>query len=182
LLLHGLRRGGCPHHHVDVVATIQWLMVPLVHRPRQHGAAHTHFIFLVGVTSGVLVLLPTTGFYVLEGTWTYLDAPVSRIGGGGWIPPRIPPAPKLEVLEGLRLSYLLLGLMGILLLAQTFHQLAELHGGISAPDEATELLEGTRDREKPAGGAKVWGEIHQRVAAHAGTHSAPHTLPPPLQW
>uniref|UniRef100_A0A663FII7 Potassium channel domain-containing protein n=1 Tax=Aquila chrysaetos chrysaetos TaxID=223781 RepID=A0A663FII7_AQUCH len=164
---------------LTLTATVRRLTVPLVHCPRlylqvrwsysQHGAARTHFVFLVGVTSGVLVLLPAARFYVLEGTWTYLDAvyfciiSLCTIGLGDLMPAEQPGQLLRQLYQVAVAVYLLLGLTGVLLLAQTFHQLAELHGitsvagGISAPDEATELLEGMRDGEKPAGGGQGGG-------------------------
>uniref|UniRef100_A0A8C0HMU3 Uncharacterized protein n=1 Tax=Buteo japonicus TaxID=224669 RepID=A0A8C0HMU3_9AVES len=160
---------------LTLMATVQRLMVPLVHRPRLylqarwgyswHGAARTHFIFLVGVTSGVLVLLPTTGFYVLEGTWTYLDAQ--------------PGQPLRQLYQVAVAAYLLLGLTGVLLLAQTFHRLAELHGitGIvgfltSWPTTASVSAAGVDGR--PAVGTDLPSvgrapRHHQRCRQHLGT-------------
>ncbi|XP_074876453.1 potassium channel subfamily K member 6-like [Buteo buteo] len=170
---------GVPITMLTLTAAVRRLTVPLVHRPRlylqaqwgysRRGAAHIHFVFLVGVTSGVLVLLPAAVFYVLEGTWTYLDAvyfcviSLCTIGLGDLVPAEQPGQPLRQLYQVAVAAYLLLGLTGVLLLAQTFHRLAELHGitgiagGISAPDEAAELLEGTRDEEKPARGGRGGG-------------------------
>ncbi|XP_074023146.1 potassium channel subfamily K member 6-like, partial [Numenius arquata] len=172
---------GVPITMLMLTATVRRLTGPLVNRPRLYlqvrwgysrcGAARAHFIFLVGVTLGVLVLLPAAGFYVLEGTWTYLDAvyfcviSLCTIGLGDLVPAEQPGQPLRQLYQVAVAVYLLLGLTGVLLLAQTFHRLAELHGvtgGIFSPDEGAEegagLLEGMRDGEKPARGGASTGD------------------------
>ncbi|XP_014817239.1 PREDICTED: potassium channel subfamily K member 6-like [Calidris pugnax] len=172
---------GVPITMLMLTATVRRLTGPLVNRPRLYlqaqwgysrcGAARVHFVFLVGVTLGVLVLLPAAGFYVLEGSWTYLDAvyfcviSLCTIGLGDLVPAEQPGQPLRQLYQVALAVYLLLGLTGVLLLAQTFHRLAELHGvtgGIFSADEGAEesagLLEGMKDGEKPArGGASVNG-------------------------
>uniref|UniRef100_A0A8B9RW20 Potassium channel domain-containing protein n=1 Tax=Accipiter nisus TaxID=211598 RepID=A0A8B9RW20_9AVES len=169
---------------LTLTAAVRRLTVPLVHRPRlylqarwgysRRGAAHIHFIFLVGVTSAVLVLLPAAGFYILEGTWTYLDAvyfciiSLCTIGLGDLVPAEQPGQPLRQLYQVAVAAYLLLGLTGVLLLAQTFHRLAELHGitgvagGISAPDEAADSWPGKHQHHmglSPMGSQHTWGGV-----------------------
>ncbi|XP_075594716.1 potassium channel subfamily K member 6-like [Balearica regulorum gibbericeps] len=166
---------GVPITMLTLTAAVHRLTGPLVDRPRlylqtrwgysRREAARTHFVILVGVTLGVSVLLPAVGFYVLEGTWTYLDAvyfcviSLYTIGLGDLVPAEQPGQPLRQLYQVAVAAYLLLGLTGVLLLAQTFRRLAELHGvaaGILSPDGAVEedagLLEGTKGGGKPTRG------------------------------
>ena len=106
---------GVPITMLTLTHTVARLAGPLVNRPRrylqarwgysQRGAARTHFVLLLGVTLGVLVLLPATGFYLLEGTWTYLDAvyfcviSLCTIGLGDLVPAEQPAQPLRQLYQ-----------------------------------------------------------------------------------
>ncbi|XP_074990439.1 potassium channel subfamily K member 6 [Calonectris borealis] len=173
---------GVPVTMLTLTATVRRLTGPLADRPRlylrrrwgysRRGAARTHFIISVGVTTGVLVLLPAAGFYVLEGTWTYLDAvyfcviSLCTIGLGDLVPAEQPGQPLRQLYQITVAAYLLLGLVGVFFLAQSFHHLVEVHGGagdagaFSAVEESAGLLEGPRDGEKAAmGGGRGAGGV-----------------------
>ncbi|XP_064904382.1 potassium channel subfamily K member 6 isoform X2 [Columba livia] len=183
---------GVPVTMLTLTATARRLMGPLADRPRRylqvhwgftrHSAARTHFVLLVGVTMGVLVLLPAAVFHVLEDTWSYLDAvyfcviSLCTIGLGDLVPAETPGQPFRQLYQVGVAAYLLLGLTGVLLLAQTFQRLVELHGvtsvtsATSSPagdaEEGAGLLEGTRDGEKPARGHR--GSAMGDTGGHRG--------------
>lgn len=106
---------GVPVTMLTLTATARRLMGPLANRPQRylqvrwgftrHGAAHTHFVLLVGVTVGVLVLLPAAVFHVLEGTWSYLDAvyfcviSLCTIGLGDLVPAETPGQPFRQLYQ-----------------------------------------------------------------------------------
>ena len=106
---------GVPITMLMLTATVRRLTGPLADRPRlylqtrwgysRRGAARTHFVLLVGVTVGVLVLLPATAFYVLEGTWTYLDSvyfcviSLCTIGLGDLVPAERPGQPLRQLYQ-----------------------------------------------------------------------------------
>uniref|UniRef100_A0A8C3UYB6 Potassium channel domain-containing protein n=1 Tax=Catharus ustulatus TaxID=91951 RepID=A0A8C3UYB6_CATUS len=85
-------------------ATARRLAGPLAHRPRDYlqsrwgysrrGAALAHLLALLAVTAVLLVVLPATAFYLLEATWSYLDAvyfcaiSLCTVGFGDLVPAR----------------------------------------------------------------------------------------------
>ncbi|KAK2511094.1 hypothetical protein Q9966_016723 [Columba livia] len=106
---------GVPVTMLTLTATARRLMGPLADRPRRylqvhwgftrHSAARTHFVLLVGVTMGVLVLLPAAVFHVLEDTWSYLDAvyfcviSLCTIGLGDLVPAETPGQPFRQLYQ-----------------------------------------------------------------------------------
>ncbi|XP_068035397.1 LOW QUALITY PROTEIN: potassium channel subfamily K member 6-like [Anomalospiza imberbis] len=171
---------GGPGHHVPWAATARRLAGPLAQRPRgylqarwgysRRGAARAHLLGLLAVTLVVLVLLPATAFYLLEATWSYLDAvyfcviSLCTVGFGDLVPARQARQPLRQLYQVAVAVYLLLGVTGVLLLAQTFRHVAELHGvpgaapdGDADGEEGAGLLEGTRDGAKAAQGGSVSG-------------------------
>ncbi|XP_053908810.1 potassium channel subfamily K member 6 [Cuculus canorus] len=172
---------GVPVAMVVLAGAARRLAEPVVHRPRRHlrarwgfsrrGAARLHFAALVALAALLLVLLPAAAFSALEGAWTYLDAvyfcvvSLCTVGLGDLVAAEAPQQPLRQLYQVAVAAYLLLGVTAALLLAQTFHGLAELHGlpgssAASAEEEPDGLLEGTRDEEKPPrerGGAGAQG-------------------------
>ncbi|XP_053824488.1 potassium channel subfamily K member 6-like [Vidua chalybeata] len=168
---------GVPATMFLLAATARRLAGPLAQRPRgylqarwgysRRGAARAHLLGLLAVALVVLVLLPATAFYLLEATWSYLDAvyfcviSLCTVGFGDLVPARQARQPLRQLYQVAVAAYLLLGVTGVLLLAQTFRHVAELHGvpgAVPAPDgdadseEGAGLLEGTREGAKAAGG------------------------------
>ncbi|XP_041252942.1 potassium channel subfamily K member 6-like, partial [Onychostruthus taczanowskii] len=198
---------GVPATMFLLAATARRLAVPLARRPRgylqarwgysRRGAARAHLLGLLAVTLVLLVLLPATAFYLLEATWSYLDAvyfcviSLCTVGFGDLVPARQARQPLRQLYQGwdgliplgpivprhapttaprrsrpCPTAYLLLGVTGVLLLAQTLRHVAELHGvpgAAPAPDgdadgeEGAGLLEGTRDGAKEARGGRDSG-------------------------
>ncbi|XP_064295792.1 potassium channel subfamily K member 6-like [Phalacrocorax carbo] len=165
---------GVPATMLTLTAAVGRLTGPLVDRPRlylqarwgysRRGAARAHCLATAGLVLGGLVLLPAAGFYLAEGDWTYLDAvyfcviSLCTIGLGDLVPAERPGHPLRQLYQIAVAAYLLLGLVGVLLLAQAFRRLAELHGvaGVSPPaagaGEGAALLEGARDGLKAVRG------------------------------
>ncbi|XP_074786778.1 potassium channel subfamily K member 6-like [Athene noctua] len=175
---------GVPATMLALAGAARRLTGPLVERPRRYlrarwgysrrGAARAHFLALVGAVLGGLVLLPAAVFDALEETWSYLDAvyfcviSLCTVGLGDLVPARQPRQPWRQLYQLAVAAYLLVGLTGVLLLAQSCHRLARLHGlARAASDEEEEeeeeeeesagLLEGRKDGEKPARGH--WGTL-----------------------
>ncbi|XP_027562628.1 potassium channel subfamily K member 6-like, partial [Neopelma chrysocephalum] len=142
-----------------LAATARRLGNPLAERPRRYlrsrwgfsrrGAARAHLLALLGATAGGLVLLPAAAFCLLEGSWTFLDAvyfcviSLCTVGLGDLVPAEEPPPPRRPVRQLYQVAvavYLILGVTGFLLLAQTFRHVAELHGlpGAAAPDDGAD--------------------------------------------
>ncbi|TRZ10476.1 hypothetical protein HGM15179_016617, partial [Zosterops borbonicus] len=137
-----------------LATTARHLAGPLTHRPRAYlqarwgysrrGAARAHLLGLLSLTLALLVLLPAAAFYLLEPTWSYLDAiyfcviSLCTVGFGDLVPARQARQPLRQLYQVGVAVYLLLGVTGVLLLAQTFHQVAELHGvpGTATPAPA----------------------------------------------
>ncbi|XP_068854391.1 potassium channel subfamily K member 6-like [Aphelocoma coerulescens] len=169
---------GVPATMFLLAATARRLGGPLARRPRgylqarwgygRRGAARAHLLGLVAAALVLLVLLPAAAFYLVEPTWTYLDAvyfcviSLCTVGFGDLVPARQARQPLRQLYQVAVAVYLLLGVTGVLLLAQTFRHVAELHGlpgAAAAPDddgasaeEGAGLLEGTRDGTKAAPG------------------------------
>ncbi|XP_074387921.1 potassium channel subfamily K member 6-like [Zonotrichia albicollis] len=173
---------GVPATMFLLATTARHLAGPLARRPRAHlqarwgcsrrGAARAHLLGLLVVTLALLVLLPATAFYLLEATWSYLDAvyfcviSLCTVGFGDLVPARQARQPLRQLYQVAVAAYLLLGVTGALLLAQTLRHVAELHGvpgAAPAPgddadgEEGAGLLEGTRGGAKPAQGGRDSG-------------------------
>uniref|UniRef100_A0A8C3QNI2 Potassium channel domain-containing protein n=1 Tax=Cyanoderma ruficeps TaxID=181631 RepID=A0A8C3QNI2_9PASS len=147
-----------------LTATARHLAGPLAHRPRgylqarwgygRRGAARAHLLGLLTLTLVLLVLLPAATFCLLEPTWSYLDAvyfcviSLCTVGFGDLVPARQARQPLRQLYQVGVAVYLLLGVTGVLLLAQTFGHVAELHG---VPGLAPAPAPGGADGEEGAG-------------------------------
>ncbi|XP_032939761.1 potassium channel subfamily K member 6-like [Catharus ustulatus] len=165
---------GVPATMFLLSATARRLAGPLAHRPRDYlqsrwgysrrGAALAHLLALLAVTAVLLVVLPATAFYLLEATWSYLDAvyfcaiSLCTVGFGDLVPARQARQPLRQLYQVAVAAYLLLGVTGVLLLAHTFRHVAELHGvpgTAPAPEPAPASEEGAGLLEGAKGGAKA---------------------------
>ncbi|XP_038237483.1 LOW QUALITY PROTEIN: potassium channel subfamily K member 6-like [Dermochelys coriacea] len=135
---------GVPFTMLVLTATVQRLARLFVHRPLEYlqlrlGYSHqvlaqAHFLLLLLAVLVAFFLLPAAIFSALEETWSYLDAfyfcfiSLCTIGLGDYVPGE-QPGQKLRALYKVSVTvYLLLGLMAVLLVLQTFHKAADLHG------------------------------------------------------
>ncbi|XP_018418489.1 PREDICTED: potassium channel subfamily K member 6 [Nanorana parkeri] len=137
---------GVPFTMLVLSAAVQRLMATFTYRPihyfqLQKGfdrkkVTMVHFI-VISVSVGILFLfVPATIFNVIESSWSFLDAfyfcfiSLCTIGLGDYVPGE----QKYQWLRQLyKVSvkmyiYLFLGLMAMLLVLQTFHKAADLHG------------------------------------------------------
>ncbi|XP_024077324.1 potassium channel subfamily K member 6-like [Terrapene carolina triunguis] len=127
-----------------LTATVQRLARLFTHRPLEYlqlrsgyshqALARAHFLLLLLAVLVTFFLLPAAVFSTLEETWSYLDAfyfcfiSLCTIGLGDYVPGE-QPGQKLRALYKVSVTvYLLLGLMAVLLVLQTFHKAADLHG------------------------------------------------------
>ncbi|CAM4669397.1 unnamed protein product [Lepidochelys olivacea] len=135
---------GVPFTMLVLTATVQRLARLFVHRPLEYlqlrsgyshrALARAHFLLLLLAVLVAFFLLPAAIFSALEETWSYLDAfyfcfiSLCTIGLGDYVPGE-QPGQKLRALYKVSVTvYLLLGLMAVLLVLQTFHKAADLHG------------------------------------------------------
>ncbi|XP_048348842.1 potassium channel subfamily K member 6 [Sphaerodactylus townsendi] len=135
---------GVPFTMLLLTATVQHLIGTFTSGPLEYlalkwGYARQtlscgHLLLLVAVVLVTFFLVPAAVFSALEESWSYLDAfyfcfiSLCTIGLGDYVPGEQPgqrfrPLYKISVTV-----YLLLGLLVMLLLLQTFHKAAELHG------------------------------------------------------
>ncbi|XP_067412675.1 potassium channel subfamily K member 6 [Emydura macquarii macquarii] len=135
---------GVPFTMLVLTATVQRLARVFTYRPLdylqlRYGYGHqalsrAHLVVLLLAVLVVFFLLPAAIFNALEDTWSYLDAfyfcfiSLCTIGLGDYVPGE-QPGQKLRALYKVSVTvYLLLGLMAVLLVLQTFHKVADLHG------------------------------------------------------
>ncbi|KAH0631458.1 hypothetical protein JD844_005790 [Phrynosoma platyrhinos] len=135
---------GVPFTMLMLTATVQRLVATFTSGPLEYLAQRWGYnrralscghLFLLAV--GVLVaffLVPAAIFSTLEESWSFLDAfyfcfiSLCTIGLGDYVPGE-QPGQRLRPLYKVSVAvYLLLGLMAMLLLLQTFHKMADLHG------------------------------------------------------
>nr|XP_028597616.1 potassium channel subfamily K member 6 [Podarcis muralis] len=135
---------GVPFTMLVLTATAQRLLGTFTSGPLEYLAlrcGHSrralscgHLVFLALVVLVAFFLIPAAIFSALEESWSFLDAfyfcfiSLCTIGLGDYVPGE-QPGQRLRSLYKVSITvYLLLGLMAMLLLLQTFHRLAELHG------------------------------------------------------
>ncbi|KAJ7303857.1 hypothetical protein JRQ81_011365 [Phrynocephalus forsythii] len=135
---------GVPFTMLMLTATVQRLVStftsgPLDYLDRRWGYNRRalscgHLLLLSAVVLVAFFLVPAAIFSQLEESWTYLDAfyfcfiSLCTIGLGDYVPGE-QPEQRLRPLYKVSVTvYLLLGLTAMLLLLQTFHKLADLHG------------------------------------------------------
>nr|XP_056703209.1 potassium channel subfamily K member 6 [Euleptes europaea] len=135
---------GVPFTMLLLTATVQRLIGALTSGPLEYLALKWgypqrtlscgHLLLLAAVVLVAFFLVPAAIFSTLEDSWSFLDAfyfcfiSLCTIGLGDYVPGEQPgqrfrPLYKISVTV-----YLLLGLVAILLLLQTFYKAAELHG------------------------------------------------------
>lgn len=169
---------GVPFTMLVLTATVQRLARLLTHRPLAYlqlrsayshqALARAHFLLLLLAVLVAFFLLPAAVFSALEETWSYLDAfyfcfiSLCTIGLGDYVPGE-QPGQRLRALYKVSVTvYLLLGLMAVLLVLQTFHKAADLHGLtdlLLLPAEhhhdQEPILEAEATPEEPAPGTKL---------------------------
>uniref|UniRef100_A0A8C8SWE2 Potassium channel subfamily K member n=1 Tax=Pelusios castaneus TaxID=367368 RepID=A0A8C8SWE2_9SAUR len=135
---------GVPFTMLVLTATVQRLARVFTYRPLDYlqlrygyghrALAQTHLLVLLLAVLVVFFLVPAAIFSAMEETWSYLDAfyfcfiSLCTIGLGDYVPGE-QPGQKLRALYKVSVTvYLLLGLMAVLLVLQTFHKVADLHG------------------------------------------------------
>ncbi|KAM3829944.1 potassium channel subfamily K member 6 [Vipera latastei] len=135
---------GVPFTMLVLTATVQRLVCTFTSGPLEYLALHWgsdrrvlswgHLLVLMGLVLATFLLVPAAIFTSLEESWSFLDAfyfcfiSLCTIGLGDYVPGE-QPRQRLRPLYKVSVTvYLLLGLMAMLLVLQTFHKLADLHG------------------------------------------------------
>lgn len=169
---------GVPFTMLVLTATVQRLARLFTHRPLEYlrlrcsyssqAQVQVHFLLLLLAVLVAFFLLPAAVFNALEETWSYLDAfyfcfiSLCTIGLGDYVPGE-QPGQKLRALYKVSVTvYLLLGLMAVLLVLQTFHKAADLHGltdlillPAGRPQDQEPILEPEAPPAEPARGEKL---------------------------
>ncbi|XP_030075026.1 potassium channel subfamily K member 6 isoform X2 [Microcaecilia unicolor] len=135
---------GVPFTMLVLTVTAQRLMAIVTYKPIdyfqiQRGYSRrcvtkVHFVILLLLMLALFFLIPAAIFSIIEDSWTYLDAfyfcfiSLCTIGLGDYVPgeqyqQKLRPLYKICVT-----FYLLIGLVNMLLILQTFHKAADLHG------------------------------------------------------
>ncbi|XP_015669354.2 potassium channel subfamily K member 6 [Protobothrops mucrosquamatus] len=135
---------GVPFTMLVLTATVQRLVGTFTSGPLEYLALRWgsdrrvlswgHLLVLMGLVLATFFLVPAAIFSSLEESWSFLDAfyfcfiSLCTIGLGDYVPGE-QPGQHLRPLYKVSVTvYLLLGLMAMLLVLQTFHKLADLHG------------------------------------------------------
>ncbi|KAG8143741.1 putative Potassium channel subfamily K member protein [Naja naja] len=135
---------GVPFTMLVLTATVQRLVGTFTSGPLEYLALRWgsdrrilswgHLFVLMGLVLVAFFLVPAAIFSSLEESWSFLDAfyfcfiSLCTIGLGDYVPGE-QPGQHLRPLYKVSITvYLLLGLMAMLLILQTFHKLADLHG------------------------------------------------------
>uniref|UniRef100_A0A8C5QFY5 Potassium channel subfamily K member n=1 Tax=Leptobrachium leishanense TaxID=445787 RepID=A0A8C5QFY5_9ANUR len=135
---------GVPFTMLVLTAAIQRLMAIVTHKPIQyfqmhHGYDHKsvtkyHFVVLLIVVFTFFLLVPSAIFNAIENTWSFLDAfyfcfiSLCTIGLGDYVPGEQSDQFLRQLYKVSVAFYLFLGLLSMLLVLQTFHKAADLHG------------------------------------------------------
>ncbi|XP_075463118.1 potassium channel subfamily K member 6 [Ascaphus truei] len=135
---------GVPFTMLILTAAVQRLMAIFTHKPIRYLQVHrgfdrkmvtkVHFLVLMVLVLVLILMVPSAIFSAIESTWTFLDAfyfcfiSLCTIGLGDYVPGEqnnqwLRPLYKVSVA-----FYLFLGLMFMLLVLQTFHKVADVHG------------------------------------------------------
>ncbi|XP_066494986.1 potassium channel subfamily K member 6 [Tiliqua scincoides] len=135
---------GVPFTMLMLTATVQRLLGTVTSRPLEYlmlrwgysrqALSCGHLFLLLAVVLVAFFVVPAAIFSALEESWSYLDAfyfcfiSLCTIGLGDYVPGE-QPGQRLRPLYKISVTvYLLLGLLAMLLLLQTFHAAADLHG------------------------------------------------------
>ncbi|KAJ1108197.1 hypothetical protein NDU88_005579 [Pleurodeles waltl] len=135
---------GVPFTMLVLTASVQRLMAVFTYAPinyfqlrrgySRHSVTKVHFVIMLLLMLVFFFLVPSAIFSTIEESWTYLDAfyfcfiSLCTIGLGDYVPGE-QYEQKLRSLYKICVTlYLLIGLMAMLLILQTFHKAADLHG------------------------------------------------------
>ncbi|XP_078516757.1 potassium channel subfamily K member 6 [Lissotriton helveticus] len=135
---------GVPFTMLVLTASVQRLMAVFTYAPinyfqlqkgyNRHSVTKVHFVIMLLLMLVFFFLVPSAIFSAIEDSWTYLDAfyfcfiSLCTIGLGDYVPGE-QYEQKLRSLYKICVTlYLLIGLMAMLLILQTFHKAADLHG------------------------------------------------------
>lgn len=135
---------GVPFTMLVLSAAVQRLMATFTYRPIRYFQLHKGFdrkkvtiVHIVIISLLVLILfliIPAAIFNAIESSWSFLDAfyfcfiSLCTIGLGDYVPGEQNNQWLRQLYKVSVAFYLLLGLMAMLLVLQTFHKAADLHG------------------------------------------------------
>ncbi|XP_073405429.1 potassium channel subfamily K member 6-like [Dendrobates tinctorius] len=135
---------GVPFTMLVLSAAVQRLMSTFTYRPILYFQLHrgfdrktvmrVHFVILALAVLILFLVVPSAIFSSIENTWSFLDAfyfcfiSLCTIGLGDYVPGEQDNQWLRQLYKVSVAFYLLLGLMAMLLVLQTFHKAADLHG------------------------------------------------------
>ncbi|XP_072285992.1 potassium channel subfamily K member 6 [Pyxicephalus adspersus] len=135
---------GVPFTMLVLSAAVQRLMATFTYRPIHYFQLHkgfdrrkvtrVHFIVLSVLVLVLFLFVPAAIFNAIESSWSFLDAfyfcfiSLCTIGLGDYVPGEQDNQGLRQLYKVSVAFYLLLGLMAMLLVLQTFHKAADLHG------------------------------------------------------
>ncbi|KAM5146138.1 potassium channel subfamily K member 6 isoform 1-T2 [Mantella aurantiaca] len=135
---------GVPFTMLVLSAAVQRLMANFTYRPIRYFQLHKGFdrkkvtmvhLIVISVLVAILFLfVPAAIFNAIESSWSFLDAfyfcfiSLCTIGLGDYVPGEQNNQWLRQLYKVSVAFYLLLGLMAMLLVLQTFHKAADLHG------------------------------------------------------
>ncbi|XP_077141642.1 potassium channel subfamily K member 6 [Ranitomeya variabilis] len=135
---------GVPFTMLVLSAAVQRLMSTFTYQPilyfQLHGGfdrkkvTRVHFVILALAVLVFFLVVPSAIFSSIESSWSFLDAfyfcfiSLCTIGLGDYVPGEQEDQGLRQLYKVSVAFYLLLGLMAMLLLLQTFHKAADLHG------------------------------------------------------
>ncbi|KAM4608079.1 potassium channel subfamily K member 6-like [Discoglossus pictus] len=135
---------GVPLTLLVLSASVQRLMNIFTYQPIHYLQFHrgfdrkmvtkVHFLILSALVLILFLVVPSAIFSTIEASWTFLDAfyfcfiSLCTIGLGDYVPGEQHNQFLRELYKVSVAFYLFIGLMAMLLVLQTFHKLADLHG------------------------------------------------------
>ncbi|KAM3910592.1 potassium channel subfamily K member 6 isoform 1-T2 [Leptodactylus fuscus] len=135
---------GVPFTMLVLSAAVQRLMSTFTYRPIHYFQLHrgydrkkvtrVHFVVLAIAVLLLFLVVPSAIFSSIESSWTFLDAfyfcfiSLCTIGLGDYVPGEQDDQWLRQLYKVSVAFYLFLGLMSMLLILQTFHKAADLHG------------------------------------------------------
>ncbi|KAG8448741.1 hypothetical protein GDO86_015708 [Hymenochirus boettgeri] len=135
---------GVPFTMLVLSSFVQRLMIIFTHKPIQYLQVHRgfdrrtvtqlHFFVLLVIVLVFFLLIPSTIFNTIETTWSFLDAfyfcfiSLCTIGLGDYVPGEQDNQWLRQLYKVSVAFYLFVGLMAMLVVVQTFHKAADLHG------------------------------------------------------
>ncbi|XP_056393604.1 potassium channel subfamily K member 6 isoform X2 [Hyla sarda] len=135
---------GVPFTMLVLSAAVQRLMSTFTYRPIRYFQLHrgydrkkvtgVHFVVLALAVLILFLVVPSAIFSSIESSWSFLDAfyfcfiSLCTIGLGDYVPGEQDNQWLRQLYKVSVAFYLLLGLMAMLLILQTFHKASDLHG------------------------------------------------------